>query len=171
MYGGAMWMAVPERLLDVSPFRQVPDHQEIYADAKADQSVVVELNEQAAVADEACGDLYWEDQADANGAIEHTHGTAVPVVCPRIARAYTAFTLEGTQQVAKFRDTEPNTLHLGLLVVRLPEMVTDVVVVVNTPLTAVGSSAGCQPQTAASTRELLQRAVETIEVVNWGLSC
>lgn len=49
LYGGAMSLEIPSRLVDISAFRQVPDHQEVFADADTDQSVIVEINEYASM--------------------------------------------------------------------------------------------------------------------------
>ena len=43
LFGGMVSMDVPTRMEDVSNFRPVPDHQEIYTDANSDQSVIIEL--------------------------------------------------------------------------------------------------------------------------------
>lgn len=43
LFGGAMSMAIPPRLADISDFRPVPDNQEIAADASTDQSVIIEI--------------------------------------------------------------------------------------------------------------------------------
>lgn len=44
LFGGAMHVDVPASYVDVSPLREVPDHQEVYADAAAtDASLIVEL--------------------------------------------------------------------------------------------------------------------------------
>lgn len=43
LFGGAMQMAVPCSLQDVSDARPVPDHQEVWADGSTDQSVIVEI--------------------------------------------------------------------------------------------------------------------------------
>ncbi|KAJ1727136.1 hypothetical protein LPJ61_004734, partial [Coemansia biformis] len=44
LYGGAMSMAVPSGMVDVSNFRTVPDNQEVFADDN-DCSVIVEILE------------------------------------------------------------------------------------------------------------------------------
>jgi Ran-interacting Mog1 protein len=43
LFGGAARVMLPARMEDVSDFRPVPDHQEVYTDASADQSVIVEI--------------------------------------------------------------------------------------------------------------------------------
>ena len=43
LFGGAVVMACPARLTDVSDFRPVPDNQEVFADGSRDQSLVFEI--------------------------------------------------------------------------------------------------------------------------------
>lgn len=43
LFGGMVSIQCPSRFVDVSDFRPVPDHQEVLADASADQSVIVEI--------------------------------------------------------------------------------------------------------------------------------
>ena len=43
LFGGAIDMCIPARLVDVSDFRPVPDNQEVLADGATDQSVIVEI--------------------------------------------------------------------------------------------------------------------------------
>uniref|UniRef100_A0A1D1ZV82 Ran guanine nucleotide release factor n=1 Tax=Auxenochlorella protothecoides TaxID=3075 RepID=A0A1D1ZV82_AUXPR len=43
IFGGAISVPLPSRLQDVSDFRPVPDHQEIFTDAARDQSLIVEV--------------------------------------------------------------------------------------------------------------------------------
>ena len=43
LFGGAILMSVPQRLVDVSDFRPVPDNQEILADGATDQSLIIEI--------------------------------------------------------------------------------------------------------------------------------
>ena len=43
LFGGAMTALLPVRLADVAAARPVPDHQEVWADPEADESLVVEI--------------------------------------------------------------------------------------------------------------------------------
>jgi hypothetical protein len=46
LFGGAIRIAsLPSRFKDLSDFRQVPDHQEVFSDPESDQTVIVEINE------------------------------------------------------------------------------------------------------------------------------
>jgi Ran-interacting Mog1 protein len=43
VFGGMASIDLPARMTDISDFRPVPDHQEIYTDANSDQSVIIEI--------------------------------------------------------------------------------------------------------------------------------
>jgi hypothetical protein len=46
LFGGALKIAqFPLRFQDLSNFRQVPDHQEIFSDPYSDQTIIVEINQ------------------------------------------------------------------------------------------------------------------------------
>lgn len=43
LFGGAIEMQFPQRIIDVSDFRPVPDSQEVFTDAAQHQSLIVEV--------------------------------------------------------------------------------------------------------------------------------
>jgi hypothetical protein len=45
LFGGALSVQLDPRFFDVSNFRQIPDTQEVFADATTDQSVIVDILE------------------------------------------------------------------------------------------------------------------------------
>lgn len=45
LFGGALSIKVPKDFKDVSVFRQVPDHQEVFVSNDSDDSLIVELLE------------------------------------------------------------------------------------------------------------------------------
>ncbi|KAL0047957.1 hypothetical protein WJX82_004231 [Trebouxia sp. C0006] len=54
LFGGAIEMSLPQRFVDVSDYRPVPDHQEVWTDATLDQSVILEIVEHQPVPDQDC---------------------------------------------------------------------------------------------------------------------
>ena len=74
LFGGAIEIALPRRFLDVSEFRQVPDHQEVFTlDGDGDAlSFIFEIVElQSEVSDNDVATHFWHDLADANDAQRH----------------------------------------------------------------------------------------------------
>ena len=45
LYGGMVELLVPQSMTDVSDYRPVPDHQEVFSDGLTDQSLIVEIVE------------------------------------------------------------------------------------------------------------------------------
>ena len=45
LYGGMVDLLVPQSMTDVSDYRPVPDHQEVFSDGLTDQSLIVEIVE------------------------------------------------------------------------------------------------------------------------------
>lgn len=68
LFGGAIEMSLPQRFVDVSDYRPVPDHQEVWTDATLDQSVILEIVEHQPVPDQDCCKLYFNDMAEHNQA-------------------------------------------------------------------------------------------------------
>ena len=52
LFGGAFQIDLPDGFVDVSDFRQVPDHQEVWAEAKTDRSAIIEILERVDEKDE-----------------------------------------------------------------------------------------------------------------------
>lgn len=72
LWGGAVSCSIPRRFDDVSVVRPLPDHQEVYADADHDQSIIFELNQRCAVEDAGVLMHYFRDLSASNEAVEGT---------------------------------------------------------------------------------------------------
>ncbi|XLR04050.1 hypothetical protein HN51_058875 [Arachis hypogaea] len=72
-FGGKLSSLFPHRFQDVSDIRQVPDHQEVFADATRDESLIFELLEyKHDVADNGSAVWFLQDLAneqDAEGSV------------------------------------------------------------------------------------------------------
>lgn len=67
LYGGAMECELDERYQDISAFRQVPDHQEVFCDPLTNESIVIEINERENIPDNEAIEYFFKDLAVANG--------------------------------------------------------------------------------------------------------
>lgn len=64
LFGGAISMLIPTTFDDVSNFREVPDHQEVYLSGETNASMVIELmNYDDSVSDEKAASHYFHDLA------------------------------------------------------------------------------------------------------------
>ena len=68
LFGGAIVCDVPMSYTDVSQFRQIPDHQEVFAEAETDRSVIVEIMEMSSD-NEKIGTTYWNEIAEHNRSV------------------------------------------------------------------------------------------------------
>lgn len=67
LFGGSMSISTPSSMVDMSEYRQVPDHQEVFADATTGASLIVELlAREGVVEDDHAGAFYFIDLAKAN---------------------------------------------------------------------------------------------------------
>ena len=145
LYGGAITMAYPRTYTDVSAFRAVPDHQEVWVEGKqgaGDDSVIVELlNLKDDVTTEDAAGWFFRDLAEASGAACATlaSGSKISVadICPAVAEAMPRTEMAcavGCHDVAKFRDEDKggdaarNKVMVYLANLRLHDVGTDMLV-------------------------------------------
>jgi len=147
LFGGAIECALPTRFMDVSTVREVPDHQEVFADVKTDQSVIVELVNMAEASDDDAAAYHFRDLADDNDATHETTIISVESVnqadLPHFPPGTVCRALVGQQRIAKFneRTNAKNLVTIYLAVVRLPLHGTDILMTLNDPVyIAPGSS-------------------------------
>ncbi|TYZ63165.1 hypothetical protein PybrP1_002060 [[Pythium] brassicae (nom. inval.)] len=187
LFGGAISCSIPESFADVSDFRQVPDNQEVFADAQSDQCVIVELlQREAGVRDEDSARFFFNEVASANGCapadVEERHAEllSAAVAAPLLgadnrAAAAVVSVVVGDQRVAKFRegDGAKNVVRVFLANIRLPSAATDVVLTVSVPLqiNPASSSAGSFQfdNSAEVGGEVFQRAVQSFAMHDWSL--
>lgn len=111
LYGGALRITLPPSFRDVSAVRQVPDHQEVWADLASPASLVLEIVEQqGGVADGEAARYFWADMLDFNGTAERgwrelpeaAVGALLPAAFrdPRDARCGAALACAGWQGAA-----------------------------------------------------------------------
>eukprot|EP00052_Salpingoeca_macrocollata_P000218 m.19191 g.19191 ORF g.19191 m.19191 type:complete len:197 (+) comp10323_c0_seq1:644-1234(+) len=177
MFGGAMSIALPARFADVSKFRQIPDHQHVYADANTDQSFIIELLDVA------------EEEADKRAAVFHFNSIAhdnsaqsseleIDPLVRELPGAGTRSIVWGKQKVAKFNEANANDVRVHVACYRLRNVSTDIVLSFNSPLliSEASSSAGavdraelqqlCNPETALA---LFQEVANSVEVHDYSL--
>jgi len=140
LYGGAISCEISEGFADVSEFRQVPDNQEVFAEAVSDRCVIIELLQlDTNVEDGQTAHYYFNEIANTNAcsandrciiqAKELLDADVPNVACSK----YVVF---GTQQVSKFKEGEEAKNGVLVLVacLRLPQVQTDLVISVTTPI-------------------------------------
>mmetsp|Transcript_1532 Transcript_1532/g.3100 ORF Transcript_1532/g.3100 Transcript_1532/m.3100 type:complete len:202 (+) Transcript_1532:172-777(+) len=184
LFGGAIDMHLPERFVDVSDFRQVPDHQECFAEGTRDQSVLVELLDyKEDVIDGESARFFFEDLAHANDSrateVERTEALGVNDL-PHFDAAIPKFLCVGTQSIVKSNDAQDaaNVIQVLLACIRLPQVGTDILVTMNTPLTihpnsrAAADGISAPPSSSSTSHDALQLfmlTLRTLHIHDWGL--
>lgn len=148
LFGGAIEASIPSRFIDVSDFRPVPDHQEVFSDEAAGQSIIIEIVEYSKTGEECPARFYFKDLAAMNGAIEweetsESEELAVSDSVPRLGgsglvpAATRVFCVKGAMLVDKKRshhdEGHRHRVQVVLGVIRLPDKETDVLLSLNTP--------------------------------------
>jgi Ran-interacting Mog1 protein len=188
-----MRAVVPQGFADISTLRQVPDNQEVFAQAETDRSLLFELVEAetdgvpSLPGGDAPARFHWQVLARDSDAVESTitHSAYVPLdqLSPSISagdsNAHVSI-VHGTQRVAKFKDSadKANDVCIALACIRLPRVNTDVLIVFNDPVafhpggssSKVGASVSepgiDDPKQRAS---ILQAALYSLSVEDWSL--
>ncbi|CAG9465876.1 unnamed protein product [Pedinophyceae sp. YPF-701] len=180
LYGGAISLRIPSVFVDVSDFRPVPDHQEVWADGATDRSLVVEVVEHAAVPDSDAPEFYWKDACAGNDATNNNLGGSdanVPLDASLSERGCTACLAHGTQWVSKGRQSESaaNRVEVFLGVVRIPRASTDIITCLHLPSYISPESASAR-EVAPGERgaldagvEVLREILASLRVQDWGL--
>lgn len=180
-------MTFPLRFQDLSNVRQVPDHQEAFADPSRDESLIIELLDlKHDVTDEASAVWFLQDLAneqDAEGGMvfEQSGILEAPGLCYRSTPAVVTSAI-GQMAISKGRQGREaqNIVRVYLANLRLKEVGTDVLIsayepIVINPLSesarAVGAGvaapaeqSGCIPMA-----EVFKVAVSSFRVHNWSL--
>jgi len=182
LFGGAVEMAFPQRLIDVSDFRPVPDHQEVYADGGEDQSLIVEvLEHQSLVEDADAPQHFFRDLVAQNEASTSHFDGNMPTEGMRpsgLPEGASFLMASGTQVAAKGRQQGPaahNHIQVLLAVIRLPQHGTDIVVSLNSPIhivegSAAAADAGAGPkQLHATAPQLFHAALSSLRIKDYGL--
>ncbi|KAK0334187.1 hypothetical protein LTR91_026639 [Friedmanniomyces endolithicus] len=181
-YGGALTCLLPSTFTDASELRQVPDNQEVYLDSNGYTSLVVEILESVEKGSDREA-LEWhlkditDGEDDGDGAVKvWAVGEGRVGGMGNTASAYTllATTPPGAKQ--RGRAHEPDFVGIVLLLVRLVEQKTDILVSVNVPHVAGEYEAGEVDLEKGRLGRLLEKGVqirekvmESLEVRDWGM--
>ncbi|XP_070582639.1 ran guanine nucleotide release factor [Erythrolamprus reginae] len=135
LFGGAFSACLPPGSLDISEMRQVPDNQEVFVHPDTDQSVIVELLEyQAEVPDENAARYHFEDIASSSDSSEILSEEQFPLAPLAFEGCSSAWKLTCRQDIAKFNEEARNTVCVHLVLLRLPQYETDLLITFNNPI-------------------------------------
>ncbi|KAJ1871742.1 hypothetical protein LPJ57_005153 [Coemansia sp. RSA 486] len=126
-------MDIPATLTDVSQFREVPDHQEVYASTTSDQNLIVEILEP--VVNEHDALTYHFDQvAEINDSSDTKVVSTEPI---RVQEPLVtgSSVLVGCQRVAKFNEQKVagNSVWVLMALLNITRFDADILVTMNLP--------------------------------------
>ncbi|XP_027361508.1 ran guanine nucleotide release factor isoform X1 [Abrus precatorius] len=187
LFGGKILSTFPNRFQDVSNIREVPDHQEVFADPSRDESLIFELLElKSDVADNGSAAWFLQDlgsEQDAEGSVVLEQSgilEALGLMYNNTPAVVT--TAVGQMAISKGRQGREaqNIVKVYLANLRLKGVETDVLVTAYEPIVinplsesadTVGAGiavpaaqAGCLPMD-----EVFKLAVTSFRVIDWGL--
>jgi hypothetical protein len=169
LFGGAVELSMPDRFIDISEFRQIPDSQEVFSDPNEDQSLIVEFVEHHDVPNREAGEFFFNDLATANSATHAAVSSTSELrsdAVPLLPQGTYSCLVTGQQAIGKSRQeaTALNKIHVQLLVVRLPEYKTDMLVTLNSPIYISEHSAAAK-EAGAGYKELHMHAPELFQAM------
>lgn len=163
LYGGSIESKLPSRFIDVSTLRVVPDHQEVFvhswspdgdttvstvSNSSVDVSIIIELLSMESLtsdSDTSPVGYHFRDLAASNEALESTVYSEGLIsesnnFIPHLSGGtHEVYALTGRQTVSKYRtrpDSPIDTVYVFLVLIRLPDVSTDVLVSMNIPVDA-----------------------------------
>ncbi|RYH03683.1 hypothetical protein EON65_47230, partial [archaeon] len=145
LYGGAMQTVLSAQFRDVSGVREVPDHQEVFIDTHSDASIIVELLDmESDKSDNEALQYHFEELAKANEAsgttVLGTYDLATHANLMSYLSSFPRLLLVGKQVVRKHRSVHASSdlVYVFLVLVRLRNVQTDLLISLNLPLKGVG---------------------------------
>ncbi|TPX38020.1 hypothetical protein SmJEL517_g00393 [Synchytrium microbalum] len=179
LFGGAIRVWIPQGFDDVSEIRQVPDNQTVYASPATDESISIEILESPADhISEIPAQFHFQQLADDNDAIESALGSIenlrAGIDLPNLRTGESVSIAIGTQKIAKFNETVPNTVNIYVAVIRLARENTDILISYNHPIEidARSSSTTIERATTVPAQVALtnfQAVVKSFTIVDYGL--
>lgn len=141
LFGGAISSTFPQRFQDLSHIREVPDHQEVFADPNRDESLIVELLDlKHDVADNQSALWFLQDLANEQDSAENlvveSVRTVAPSDAPFLDPATVVTAVVGQMAVSKGRQGREarNTVRVYLANIRLKGVGTDLLITAYEPL-------------------------------------
>eukprot|EP01089_Gocevia_fonbrunei_P012661 TRINITY_DN3055_c0_g1_i1.p1 TRINITY_DN3055_c0_g1~~TRINITY_DN3055_c0_g1_i1.p1 ORF type:complete len:197 (+),score=34.88 TRINITY_DN3055_c0_g1_i1:121-711(+) len=176
LFGGGMSVMLPRRFADVSELRQVPDNQEVFVDVNTDQSIIIELLAlEENVPNSESIKYFFDDLAESNDAKEGA--TIIQTITldenkvPLFGKDIHKSALLGDQYVSKFNEQSKNKIQLYMANIRLPQVTTDILITLNTPvyISTQSSSKVSVDATAQNSEQVFMGILKSIEVKSWSL--
>nr|CCA21121.1 conserved hypothetical protein [Albugo laibachii Nc14] len=183
LFGGSISCFIPQGFDDVSSFRQVPDHQEVYTNFSADQCIIVEiLQYEKEVKDDCIAQFLFDELANENNCASSDKTVRQSRMLdtssePRIGVDCVKSVLVGEQYVAKFHEgsNTKNLIQIYLGVIRLPSVTTDIMISLSVPIriNPMSSSKDCYQHNGQNSAEIgssiFDKVYTSFRILDWRL--
>mmetsp|Transcript_5273 Transcript_5273/g.11943 ORF Transcript_5273/g.11943 Transcript_5273/m.11943 type:complete len:190 (-) Transcript_5273:69-638(-) len=174
LYGGAILCEFPKSFSDVSSFRDVPDHQEVWVDNATDRSIIVEiLDRKADVPDDQAIAFFLSDLATFNEARDAAVLTDRPALTeeelPGVPADVRCLIGVGEQTVAKFNEGCGNRVRVHICAIRLLAQDTDILISLNDPVSIDPQSSSHGQPVRQGAEEAFSRLLRSFRIADWGL--
>ncbi|KAI4959321.1 hypothetical protein J4E86_003043 [Alternaria arbusti] len=176
LYGGAITLDLPSNFADASQIRQIPDHQEVYLDNNGYSSIVIEILEYVEKnSDEEALQYHFGDLVEGTGdqsTIISQERAVMKSLPDKPVLALSFIQTPPTPNPHPNRKT-PEFTYIHLLLLRLKEQGTDVMVSVNIPHYAgeytPAEQQGGETQLMKDSKAVKEQVLESFQVKEWGL--
>eukprot|EP01118_Nematostelium_gracile_P006041 TRINITY_DN1931_c0_g1_i1.p1 TRINITY_DN1931_c0_g1~~TRINITY_DN1931_c0_g1_i1.p1 ORF type:complete len:182 (+),score=41.01 TRINITY_DN1931_c0_g1_i1:43-588(+) len=174
LFGGAITCDMPQRFLDISEVREIPDNQEGFCDVHTDQSIIIELLSRSNVNDQDSAKFHFDSLAEDNQAvgsqITHTEVLTDDDI-PHLRGNYVVLCI-GKQQVSKFHETSTNTVNITMCLIRLLQQQTDIVINFNEPIAISPQSSSHNATPSSDPNDnltMFKQMIKSFRIVDYSL--
>ncbi|KAI6249970.1 putative ran guanine nucleotide release factor [Erysiphe necator] len=175
LYGGAITVELPSFFVDVSDFRQVPDHQEVFLDNSGFTSIIFDITERVGSdstgPDVDCAALtaHLEDITEKETVqVWNTNSTQFS----KLPEGIPAYTLIATPIESSKNPKNSKFTAILLTLVRLEKESTDILITINVPhedTEDIELETGKLGKLIDNSIEYTTRIWQTFEIHNWNL--
>mmetsp|Transcript_5567 Transcript_5567/g.16614 ORF Transcript_5567/g.16614 Transcript_5567/m.16614 type:complete len:196 (+) Transcript_5567:85-672(+) len=162
LFGGALHIHVPKEFDDISSVREVPDNQEVYADAATDRSIIIEVLEAVECGDQDAARWHFHNLAEEMQVLNEdlVEATSIgPDTSTLTNRSGTVGSIAlGRVAVAKYRDSaeKANVVNLFVACFRIKDVATDLLISLNDPIFIHNESSSAKEGAVVMTGDNLQ---------------
>lgn len=183
LFGGAIITNLPKDFIDASDLRQIPDHQEVFLSPRTLTSVIFEINEYVAKANDADAvHFHFTDVMPESDRLESDLAAPTAVTIPSL-KDFQAYVLEGAiietivdkkapsnlpvewQQTPETKEVKTRVYQL---VIRMKKYETDLCVRINVPHKELEIQ-GKVKEEEGYAENMMEEIVKSLEVKDFGL--
>jgi len=171
LYGGAFSISLEPRFFDVSLIRQIGDHEEVWTDAKTDQTWITELLEREDdEKDESAIQYHYSllakgsNQASQVQILESLNGRRLTEEEFPVASKYFCSVQAAIQLISKLKDSQEraNEIVVFMVLVRMDDVDTDILITLSAP-TQINARSKCKGATVQPFKDVLEMFFRTIK--------